>query len=83
MYVKVRAITGAKKEHVEEAGKDTLRIYVKEKAERNMANRRIIEIVARHFSVRPAEVRIVSGHTSPSKIVSVPDGCVSCAAGEK
>jgi len=71
MYVKVRINAGAKKESVERVSKDHFNISVKEKAERNMANARVIELVAREFKQRKGGVRIVSGHHSPGKIVWV------------
>ena len=73
MYVKVRVIAGAKKESVEEASAGHFKISVKEPAERNLANRRVVELVARHYILPPKQVRIISGHTSPSKILSIPD----------
>lgn len=71
MYVKVRVKAGAKKEGVEEVSKDHLNIAVRESAERNLANARVIILVARHFGVRANQVRIVNGHQSPSKLLSV------------
>jgi len=71
MYIKVRVTSGAKKEKIEKVSEDTFSIFVKEKAERNMANARVREIMAEELSVPVKAVRIVSGHTSPSKILSV------------
>jgi len=73
MYVKVRVIAGAKKESVEEVSAGHFKISVKEPAERNLANRRIVELVAAHYKLLPKQVRIISGHTSQSKILSIPD----------
>lgn len=73
MYVKVRVIAGAKKETVEEVSAGHFKISVREPAERNLANRRIVELVAAHYKLSPKQVRIISGHTSPSKILSIPD----------
>ena len=63
----------AKKETVEKISNDTFEISVKEKAERNMANNRIISIIRDYFQVAKGQgtVRIISGHHSPSKIFSV------------
>ena len=44
---------------------------MREKAERNMANNRIVEIIAREHQIKPAQVRIISGYHSPSKLLSV------------
>jgi len=71
MYIKVRAITGAKRESVRVIADDTIAIAVKEKPERNLANLRIIELVARHFDLPVKNVRIVKGRRSPSKMFSI------------
>lgn len=62
---------GAKKERVEELPKGRLKISVKEPAKQNLANRRVRELVATHLRLPVAKVRLLSGHTSPSKIFSV------------
>ena len=72
MYIKVRVLAGAKKEEVQELSKNHFKISVREKPLQNLANRRVVELVARHFGVSPKTVRIVSGHHSPSKILSIP-----------
>ena len=46
-------------------------VAVKEKAERNLANRRVIELVAKHLKVPAGKIRIISGHHSPSKMLSI------------
>jgi uncharacterized protein YggU (UPF0235/DUF167 family) len=71
MYVKVRVRTGAKRESVEQLKGDRFAISVKEPAERNQANKRVVELIAAHFKISPAKIRIKSGHHSPSKILSV------------
>lgn len=71
MYIKVRVLAGAKKEKIEKKTKDTYYISVKEKAERNMANRRVCEIMASLLEIPVKSIRIISGHQSPSKILSI------------
>jgi len=71
MYIKVRVITSAKKQKVEKKSEDHYFISVKEKAERNMANNRICEIMASLYGVSIKSVRIINGHQSPSKILSI------------
>jgi uncharacterized protein YggU (UPF0235/DUF167 family) len=73
MYVKVRVIAGAKKEKFEKVSDIHFEISVKEKAEQNLANRRVMELIASHFKLPAKSVRIISGHHSPSKILSIPD----------
>lgn len=73
MYIKVKVIAGAKKELIERVSEDTLHISVREEAEMNQANRRVLAIV-RELYPMARDVRLVSGHHSPAKIVSVDIG---------
>ena len=71
MYVHVKVRAGAKKESFLKLSETQFKISVKEKAEQNRANRRVIELVAAEFRISPEKVRILSGHHSPSKILVV------------
>jgi len=73
MYISVRVQTGAKRERIEETGKGRLNIAVRERAERNVANRRVLELVAAHFGVPKTKVRLISGHMAPAKLFSIAD----------
>ena len=73
MYIKVRVQAGAKTEKFEVISKDHFKIAVKEPAKQNLANRRVTLLVAMHFKVPAKQVRLISGHRSPSKIFSIPD----------
>lgn len=70
-YIKVITTAGAKKETFVQKNKDHFEASVKQKAERNMANTRVIELVAEHFKVLKNKVRIVNGHRHPSKLLVV------------
>jgi uncharacterized protein YggU (UPF0235/DUF167 family) len=69
MYLKLRVTVDAKRESIEKLSDDTWNIYVKLPAENNAANTRILELIRQAYPDQP--VRIVSGHHSPSKIVSI------------
>lgn len=71
MYLKLRVITGAREEKVEKKEENLWHIWVKEKAEMNMANTRILTLIKNEFPYK--KVRLVGGHHSPSKIVSIDD----------
>lgn len=71
MYIKVKATPGAKKEVIKREDGEIFVIKVREPAERNLANRRIVELVARYFKTSVGKVRIVSGHRHPTKLLSV------------
>ena len=69
IHVKVRA--GATKESFKQNSEDHFEISVKEKAERNMANARVLALVAEHFRVSVKNIRIVNGHHHSSKLLVV------------
>lgn len=71
MYIKVNVIAGAKKEIFKQKNNDHFDVSVKEEAERNMANTRVIELVAEHFKIAKNKVRIINGHHHPSKLLSI------------
>lgn len=71
MYIKVRVKPGMKKEEFLEKSKNYFEISVKEKAKMNMANKRVLCILAKYFNVPINKVRIVNGHHHRSKLVSV------------
>ena len=71
MYLSVRVIAGAKKEEVEEVEETRLKIWVKQPAKQNLANKRVTELVAEYCKVKKEKVRLINGHQSPSKLFSV------------
>ena len=78
MYVKVFVTPGAKRERVEEkpstklgAGDAMLIISVREPALANRANTRVREIIAERAGKPVEKVRILTGHHSRAKIISV------------
>jgi uncharacterized protein YggU (UPF0235/DUF167 family) len=71
MYVRVRVKAGARKEQVTQVSDTEYLMSVREPAERNLANTRIRELLAVHTGVQKEQVRIVTGHRSPTKIFAV------------
>lgn len=69
MYLKLKVIPDSKQEKVEQVKDDEYRIWVKVPAENNRANTRVLEVIRELYP--NTKIRLVSGHTSPSKIVSV------------
>ena len=70
-YIHVKVTAGAGKEKWKEKSSDHFEISVHEKAERNMANIRVLTLVAKHFKVPVNHVRIVNGHRHPSKLLVI------------
>jgi uncharacterized protein YggU (UPF0235/DUF167 family) len=71
MYIHVTVLAGSKKESLVKTKDDYYLIAVKEKAQRNMANTRIREILGKEYNVPIGSVRIVNGHTSPKKLIDI------------
>jgi uncharacterized protein YggU (UPF0235/DUF167 family) len=71
MYIHVKVVAGAKKESFKKKSEDHFEISVKEEALRNMANTRIIEMLAEYFKISLNKIRIINGHRSPSKLLVV------------
>ncbi len=71
MYIRVTVEPGAKEEDLHVLTPDNFAIKVRAKAEMNMANNRLREMLARHFKLPVGKVRIISGHHHPHKIVNI------------
>jgi uncharacterized protein YggU (UPF0235/DUF167 family) len=69
MLIKIKVKAGSKSEKVEKKADDLYFVSVKEKAERNMANRRILQVFREMFPGK--SVKLIKGHQSPAKIVEV------------
>lgn len=71
MYVKVKVTAGARKESFIQVSDDHFEASVREKAERNMANTRVRELVADFFGIPTGKAKLIAGHHSPGKIFNV------------
>lgn len=70
MLIKLRVKTGAKHESIKKVADDHYEISVKEKPRDNLANARVLFLLA-HELKTVKKPRIVKGHHSPSKIVAI------------
>lgn len=71
MKVKAIVTPGSRRERFGEVKPGVFEIKVREKAEANMANQRVRELVAHHFQVDVQRVRIETGHTSARKSLTI------------
>ncbi len=72
MFIHVKVTAGRKEEKIEKKSDTQFVVFVREKAERNMANKRIIEIFREMYGT--GKVWITNGHHSTSKLLSVDIG---------
>jgi uncharacterized protein YggU (UPF0235/DUF167 family) len=70
-HIKVKVTPSASKELLREVGEYELEIFVREPAQKNMANNRVREIVAAHYGAPIKSARIETGHRSRNKVISI------------
>ena len=71
MHIRVKVKSGAKKEIIQKTSENSFDISVKEKAERNLANKRVREILSDRLSVPIGSVKAITGHHFSSKVFEV------------
>ncbi|MCI5108317.1 MAG: DUF167 domain-containing protein [Candidatus Pacebacteria bacterium] len=71
MYVKVQVTPKAKKEKFEIVGENRFTMAIKEEAKQNMANDRVMKVMAHFFGVSEKKVKVISGHRGRSKMLSI------------
>lgn len=71
MLIHVHIYPDSKHERIEPKRETSLNVYVKVEAKENKANRRMIELLAIHYSVPTTKIKIITGHHSPSKILDI------------
>ncbi len=71
MYIRVTVTPQSKKENIKQEGKDRYLVSVRALAEQNMANKAVLALISAHFKVPSKAVKIISGHHSPRKILSL------------
>ncbi len=69
MYIHIKIKTKQKIESIVKISDIRFEVSVKEEAKQNRANTRMIELIKEYFETD--KVKIVSGHHSPSKLLSV------------
>ena len=71
MIVKVSVFAGAKKEELIEKRGGEFDVFVKEPPLQNMANRKVLNLIANYFKVPVGGVKILTGHKSPKKRIEI------------
>ncbi|MEM7816863.1 MAG: DUF167 domain-containing protein [Candidatus Aenigmatarchaeota archaeon] len=71
MLIKVKVFPNSKKEEIIQNSNDSFFIKVKEKAEKNLANKRVVEILANHFKVPAFKIKLTKGSKQPNKIFEI------------
>lgn len=69
--IRVKAFPDSKKAAIEEVAEKTLRIFIREPAQENQANRAVIRAVANHYDIPENKLRMISGHRGLNKMIQV------------
>ncbi|MFA5169227.1 MAG: DUF167 family protein [Candidatus Paceibacterota bacterium] len=73
MLIKVKAFPCSKEDKVVKKKEDSFDVFVEAEAERNMANKRIIELLAGYFDLPQTKVKMIKGFKESSKIFDIRD----------
>lgn len=77
MYVRAKVTPGARKEYIEKTEEGEFKVAVREKAKRNLANKRVLFLIARALGAPEGAVRIANGHRSATKLLRVEESAKS------
>ena len=70
MYIRIKVIPSSRREVIDKIDEENYEIKVKQEPKNNAVNKRLIEIM-RDIYKNAKIIRIISGHRSPSKIISI------------
>ncbi|MGB9748557.1 MAG: DUF167 domain-containing protein [Candidatus Woesearchaeota archaeon] len=71
MEVNVKVITNAKEDSVKQEKKNAFTVHLNEKPILGKANKKLIELISRHFNVSKSSVKIIRGIKSRHKIIRI------------
>ncbi len=71
MLIHVKVHADSKEDVVIQKTDTSYDVHVREPAEQNRANSRMLDLMSRQFIVPRTRIKIVTGHHSPSKILEI------------
>jgi uncharacterized protein (TIGR00251 family) len=69
MYIKVTVFPDFKSEKIEKINEDSFKMYLKQPAQRGMANKRVLEVLNKMYPKK--RIRIVNGALTSKKLVEI------------
>ena len=72
MHIQVKVFPGSPKEVIVKE-KKRLKVFLREDAKDNQANKSLRTIMAKHFNVATERVQIISGHKHQNKTLEIQD----------
>lgn len=71
MFLKIKLHSKSKKQKIEKLDDNKFEIWTKSKAEQNMANLEMVEILSDYLGIEKKKLRLISGHHRPSKMIEI------------
>ncbi|HPX51725.1 MAG TPA: DUF167 family protein [Candidatus Pacearchaeota archaeon] len=71
MLIKVKVNVLSKEDKVIKKSEDNFEVFVKVDAQRNMANKRIIELLAEYFNLPQYRIKMIKGFKESNKIFNI------------
>ncbi len=71
MFIKVKTHPLSKKEEIIKKNEDSFEIKIKEKAERGEANKKVKELLSKHFNIPLGKVALRKGAKQKNKIFDI------------
>jgi uncharacterized protein (TIGR00251 family) len=71
VLIAVHVSTNAREANVVRIGENIFEVKVDERAVEGRANKRLVEILAKHFKVPKSRIRLVSGARSRDKVLEI------------
>jgi len=68
MFIKVKVFPNSKKEEIIKKSEDRLAIKVREKPEKGLANKAVINVLSSYFKIPPLKIRLIKGFKQRNKI---------------
>ncbi len=70
MRIKVRVVPRSRQEKIVLLD-EGLKVYIREPAIDGRANKKLIEVLAKHYQVKKYNIAIIKGHNSRDKVVNI------------
>lgn len=71
MFIKIRVFPNSLKEELKQKSTDSFEIKIKEKPERGLANKRLIQILANYFQLPESKISLIKGFKQRNKIFKI------------
>lgn len=70
-FIKIKVYANSKKNAIIQTGENSFEIFVKSKAQRNLANKQAVEILAEKLGENPNKLKIIKGAHICKKLVKI------------